>query len=54
MSYAVVHIDALDKDAAARRLAIAFQADPRTRAWAAQDHDLDGVPRPVEPRDDSP
>jgi hypothetical protein len=27
------------------RRRVAFQADPRTRAWAEDDHDLDGVPR---------
>jgi tetratricopeptide (TPR) repeat protein len=35
-----------DTDEAARHLRIAFEADPRTRAWAEDDHDLDGVPRP--------
>jgi hypothetical protein len=35
-----------DTEAATRRLAIAFRADSRTRAWADEDHDLDGVPRP--------
>jgi tetratricopeptide (TPR) repeat protein len=35
-----------DRDAAARHLAIAFARDPRTRAWAAEDRDLDGVERP--------
>ena len=43
---ACFHALAGDKDSATRRLRIAFQADPRTRAWAEDDHDLDGVPRP--------
>jgi tetratricopeptide (TPR) repeat protein len=43
---ACFHALAGDPDAAARCLGVAFQADPRTRAWAETDHDLDGVPRP--------
>ncbi len=43
---ACVHALAGDTDEAARHLRIAFEADPRTRAWAEDDHDLDGVPRP--------
>ena len=33
-------------DAATACLRVAFEADPRTRAWAETDQDLDGVPRP--------
>ena len=43
---ACFHALAGDKDAAGRCLAIAFRADPRTRSWAEDDHDLDGVARP--------
>lgn len=43
---ACFHSLAGDKAAAARCLQVAFRADPRTRAWAEDDHDLDGVPRP--------
>ena len=43
---ACFHALAGDTDEAARHLRIAFEADPRTRAWAEDDHDLDGVPRP--------
>jgi hypothetical protein len=43
---ACFHSLAGDKAAAGRCLRVAFQADPRTRAWAEDDHDLDGVPRP--------
>lgn len=43
---ACFHALAGDTDEAARRLRIAFEADPRTRAWAEDDRDLDGVPRP--------
>jgi hypothetical protein len=34
-----------DRDAAAERLQVAFAADARTRAWAQDDPDLDGVAR---------
>jgi tetratricopeptide (TPR) repeat protein len=43
---ACFHALAGDTDEAARHLRIAFEADPRTRAWAEDDRDLDGVPRP--------
>ena len=43
---ACFHALAGDTDEAARHLRIAFEANPRTRAWAEDDHDLDGVPRP--------
>lgn len=43
---ACLHSLAGDKDLAAQRLRIAIRADPRTRAWAEDDHDLDGVARP--------
>ena len=43
---ACYHALAGDNQAAAQRLRIAFRADPRTRGWADDDHDLDGVPRP--------
>jgi hypothetical protein len=43
---ACFHALAGDSDGAARHLRIAVEADPRTRAWAEHDHDLDGVPRP--------
>jgi hypothetical protein len=43
---ACFHALAGHTDAATRCLRVAFQADPRTRAWAEEDHDLDGVPRP--------
>jgi hypothetical protein len=42
---ACFHSLAGDKDSAARCLRIAFHADPRTRVWAEEDHDLDGVAR---------
>jgi hypothetical protein len=43
---ACFHALAGHTDAATRCLRVAFQSDPRTRAWAEEDHDLDGVPRP--------
>jgi hypothetical protein len=43
---ACFHALAGDTAAATRSLEVAFEADPRTRAWAEDDHDLDGVPRP--------
>jgi hypothetical protein len=43
---ACFHALAGDTDEAARHLRVAFEADPRTRAWAEDDRDLDGVPRP--------
>jgi hypothetical protein len=36
-----------DHAAAAKRLGIAFEEEPRARDWAREDADLDGVPRPA-------
>ena len=43
---ACFHALAGHTEAATRYLRVAFAADPRTRTWAEEDRDLDGVPRP--------
>jgi tetratricopeptide (TPR) repeat protein len=43
---ACYHALAGETDAAVQRLKIAFAGDPRARAWAASDSDLEGVPLP--------
>jgi len=43
---ACYHALAGETDAAVQRLKIAFAGDPRARAWAGSDSDLEGVPLP--------
>lgn len=47
LNYQIACYQALagNRDAAARHLRVAFASDPRTRAWADEDPDLDGVDR---------